>query len=57
MIMRLVLAIVSLTALFYPDDKIAYILAAFILPFLAYGVFRHRRVAPPKALEEVESAA
>jgi hypothetical protein len=45
---RTVLALASLVVMFHPDDGVATAAAVFVLPATVYGVWLHRRVAPPK---------
>ena len=42
------LALASLVVMFHPDDGLATAAAALVLPATVYGVWLHRRVAPPK---------
>jgi TRAP-type uncharacterized transport system fused permease subunit len=46
---RIAMAIASFGALFHPNDTLALILSVVILPVTIYGIFRHKRIAPPKA--------
>jgi len=45
-LLRAVLILVAFVALFYPDDTVSAVVAAFVLPATIYGVWRHRKIAP-----------
>jgi len=45
--LRALLALASFTILFHPDEHMALMFAAMVLPATIYGVARHRRIAPP----------
>ncbi|MFO7667729.1 MAG: hypothetical protein R6V76_13995, partial [Desulfobacterales bacterium] len=47
-ILRVVLCVASIVILFNPNQKVAIVIAALVLPAVIYGVIRHRIVAPPK---------
>jgi TRAP transporter 4TM/12TM fusion protein len=49
MAVRALIAVVSLVALFHPDDNLALGVVIFILPAMLYCIVRHRRIAPPKS--------
>jgi TRAP transporter 4TM/12TM fusion protein len=46
LVLRTALMLVAFAALFYPDDRISAIIAAFVLVAIVFGVARHRRIAP-----------
>jgi TRAP-type uncharacterized transport system fused permease subunit len=48
-VMRTALGLVSLVMLFHPDDTLALVTGAIVLPATIYGTLRHRRIAPPKS--------
>ncbi len=54
---RAALALVSLVVMLHPDDKLAMVTAAFVLPAMIYGVWRHRRIAPPKGEFQFQPAS
>jgi TRAP-type uncharacterized transport system fused permease subunit len=45
---RVLLAAVSFLTMFYPDDNVVWIPGAVVLVALAFGIWRHRIIAPPK---------
>jgi TRAP-type uncharacterized transport system fused permease subunit len=45
---RIAMAVASFVVLFHPSETVALMLSVVILPVTVYGVFRHRRIAPPK---------
>ena len=45
---RIVMAVASFVVLFHPNETVALMMSVVILPVVIYGVFRHRRIAPPK---------
>ena len=47
-LLRGVLMLVALVALFYPDDRVSAAVAAIVLVATIFGVMRHRRIAPLK---------
>ncbi len=51
--MRAAIALVSLIVLFHPDDTLALVAAAFVVPASVLALARHRRIAPP--LDELQS--
>jgi len=53
---RLVLAAFAFVNMFHPDDRVATAAAALVLPATVYGVWRHRRIAPPKGGLEPQPA-
>ena len=46
LLLRTALMAVAFLALFYPDDKVSAVTAAFVLAATIFGVMRHRRIAP-----------
>jgi TRAP-type uncharacterized transport system fused permease subunit len=53
---RLGLAVVAFVTMFHPDDRVATVAAAFVLAGTIYGLWRHRRIAPPKGGLEPQPA-
>jgi TRAP-type uncharacterized transport system fused permease subunit len=53
---RSALALVAFVALFHPDADVAAIAAALALAGTIWGVIRHRRVAPAKAVLQSQPA-
>jgi len=53
LVLRTVLMLVALVALFHPDDTVSAITAAFVLAAIVFGVIRHRRVGPGKDLQSL----
>jgi hypothetical protein len=49
LLLRAALGLVSLVVLFHPDDTLALVTGAIVLPATIYGTFRHARIAPPKS--------
>jgi len=47
-LLRAVLIIAALVALFYPDDMVSAATAAVVLAATIFGVLRHLQIAPPK---------
>ncbi len=54
---RAALALVSLFVMLYPNDNVATVAGAIVLPVIIYSVWRHRRVAPPKNEFELQPAS
>jgi len=48
-LLRAVLILMAFVALFYPDDTVSAATAAFVLAAIVVGIWRHRRIAPPKS--------
>jgi TRAP-type uncharacterized transport system fused permease subunit len=48
-VLRTALGLVSLVVLFHPDDTLALVTGAIVLPATIYGTLRHGRIAPPKS--------
>jgi TRAP transporter 4TM/12TM fusion protein len=48
-LIRVALALVSLVVMFHPDGNVATAAAVIVLLATVWGVFRHRRIAPPKS--------
>ncbi len=46
-VLRLLLGAVSFVAMFHPNDQLAMVVGAILLPVLLLGIWRHRLVAPP----------
>ena len=55
-LLRAALALVSFIVMFHPDIKISVTAAVFVLPATIFGIFRHRKVAPPKSVQEPQPA-
>jgi TRAP transporter 4TM/12TM fusion protein len=53
---RLALAALAFVNMFHPDDRVATAAAVLVLSATAYGVWRHRRIAPPKGELEPQPA-
>jgi TRAP transporter 4TM/12TM fusion protein len=53
---RAALALASMVVMFHPDGNVATAVAAVVLPATVYGVWRHRRIAPPKSALQSEPA-
>lgn len=51
-VLRLALVLASLVVMFHPLDGVAVTAAAIVLPATILGVWRHRRLAPPKTERE-----
>lgn len=51
--LRLALAAGSLVVILHPDDTLASVTAVVILPFIVFGIWRHRTVAAPDAASPV----
>ncbi len=49
--LRAVLMLAAFVPLFYPDDRIAAVAAVVVALLTILGVWRHRQVAPPKAVQ------
>ena len=47
--LRCLLAAVSFLAMFHPDMKISAVVSVAVTAALAYGIWRHRQIAPPKS--------
>ena len=54
--LRALLAVFGFVTLFHPDGNVATASAVFALAGTVYGVARHRRIAPPKAAQELQPA-
>lgn len=54
---RAALALASMVVMFHPDGNVANLVAAVVLPATVYGVWCHRRIAPPKGALEPEPAS
>jgi TRAP transporter 4TM/12TM fusion protein len=50
MMWRATLALASFVVMLHPDGNLAAATGAFVLPATIYSVWRHRRIAPPKAV-------
>ena len=48
LLLRAALILAAFFALFYPDDTVSAVVAAFVLAATIVGVVRHRRIAPQK---------
>jgi TRAP transporter 4TM/12TM fusion protein len=55
-LLRAVLILVAFVALFYPDDEVSAAVAAFVLAAIVVGIWRHRRIAPPKGALQAQPA-
>jgi len=51
--LRLVLAALAFVLVFHPDDRLALVLAAIVLPLSVYGVWRHRTYAPERLRQQM----
>ena len=47
--LRCLLAAVSFLAMFHPDMKTSAAVSVVVTAALAYGIWRHRQIAPPKS--------
>lgn len=47
-LLRSALALLSFIVMFHPNGGVSTLFAVIVLPATIFGVFRHRRVAPPK---------
>jgi TRAP transporter 4TM/12TM fusion protein len=54
---RIVLAIASLATMFHPDDTLVWGIGALVLAALAWCIWQHRLIAPPKETAAVPAAA
>ena len=54
--LRVALAIIAFVTMFHPDDRVAAATGAFVVAALVAGVWRHRRIAPPKGGLEPQPA-
>jgi TRAP transporter 4TM/12TM fusion protein len=54
--LRAALAIIAFVTMFHPDDRVAAATGAFVVAALVAGVWRHRRIAPPKGGLEPQPA-
>jgi hypothetical protein len=45
--LRMALALAALVVMFHPDTRVAWAVAAIVLPASIIGVVRHKRIAPP----------
>jgi TRAP-type uncharacterized transport system fused permease subunit len=55
--LRVGLAILAFVVIFHPDDTLAVIFGAAVVPFIVFGVWRHRLVAGRPAAREAELQA
>jgi TRAP transporter 4TM/12TM fusion protein len=56
-LMRLVFLALALPVIFHPDDNVAIVVSAVLLPLIIVGVFRHRMFAPPPEVAEATETA
>jgi TRAP transporter 4TM/12TM fusion protein len=54
--LRVLLALVAFVTMFHPDDTLVWGSGALVLAAVVAGILRHRQIAPPKAVAEVEPA-
>jgi TRAP transporter 4TM/12TM fusion protein len=54
--LRLLLALVSFVAMFYPDTKVSAAVAIAVIVALLLGIWRHRIIAPPMRAAPAEAA-
>jgi TRAP-type uncharacterized transport system fused permease subunit len=54
--LRIALALIAFVTMFHPDNRVAAATGAFVVAALVAGVWRHRRVAPPKGGLEAQPA-
>jgi TRAP transporter 4TM/12TM fusion protein len=52
LLLRIALALVACVVLFLPDGTLATAAAAIILPATLIGIWRHRKISPPKAIPQ-----
>jgi TRAP transporter 4TM/12TM fusion protein len=52
LMLRMALALGSLVVMFHPDTRVAWAIAAIVLPASIIGVVRHKRIAPPPPAPE-----
>ena len=50
-LLRGILMLMAFGALFYQDDMVSAVIAAFVLTAIVFGVMRHRRIGPGKDLQ------
>jgi TRAP transporter 4TM/12TM fusion protein len=55
--MRLVFLALSMVVVFHPEDQVAIVASAVVLPLLLVGVRRHRSIAPPPEVVAATAAA
>ncbi|MGE4165374.1 MAG: TRAP transporter permease [Xanthobacteraceae bacterium] len=55
--LRLLLAAVALTAMFTPNDRLAWMVSIVTLAAVLAGIWRHRTVAPPKDGPAIDDSA
>ncbi len=55
--LRALLLVAAFVPLFYPDDYVSASASAFVLAAMIYGIVRHRRIAPPKGVRELQPAS
>lgn len=56
-LLRSALALLSFIVMFHPNGKVSMLFAVVVVPATIFGIFRHRRVAPPKnTLQPVDGA-
>jgi TRAP transporter 4TM/12TM fusion protein len=55
--LRVALAGLAFVTMFVPDNRMSMAAAAITLPLTVFGVMRHRRIAPPKAVAQALSAS
>jgi len=56
-LLRAALMLVAFIALFHPDDSVSAAVATLVLAATLYGVWRHRRIAPPRAGSQIQHAS
>lgn len=54
-VLRAALALLSFIVMFHPNGTVALVVAAVVLPATIVGVWRHRRIAPPKGAAPAEA--
>jgi TRAP transporter 4TM/12TM fusion protein len=54
--LRVALAILAFVTMFHPDNRVAAAIGGVIVAALVAGVWRHRRIAPPKGALEAQPA-
>jgi TRAP-type uncharacterized transport system fused permease subunit len=55
--LKIALALLAFVVIFHPDDTLAVIVAAVVVPIVLFGIWRHRQVASRPAEREAELEA
>jgi TRAP-type uncharacterized transport system fused permease subunit len=56
-LLRSLMALVSFVVMFHPDTKVSAAVAIPVAAAIAFGIWRHRIIAPPKTAAETEGMA